>query len=353
MKFVERTSDQPTAVARLMTDAITAARLQSALAECCDGEAVAFTTSREDDERWSLTLHFGGRPDEAGIRDLITSVAGQALARDLAFEVLAPTDWVRRSLDGLQPVEAGRFVVHGAHDRDRVGVNRIAIQIEAALAFGTGHHGSTRGCLLALDRIMKIGLRRKAHAVLDIGTGTGVLAIAAAKALYRPVVAGDIDARAVATARENARINRVAAGVKVVHAAGLTDHRLLQRSPYALIFANILLDPLKELATPIARLVAPDGWVVLSGLLNGQAAAALASYRARRLALAQRIRLGGWTTLVLVRPSHAARALPRTRMLHRLRPCSKPASSRSRIRPSGLRADRGLPRYAPSSRAAS
>jgi ribosomal protein L11 methyltransferase len=353
-------SDHPTIVARLTTDARTAALLQDALAERCDGERVAVSIAGNDDQSWSLALHFRNRPDESAVRKLIASVAEQArgqayahaLARDLTFEVLAPTDWVRTSLEGLQPVEAGRFVVHGAHDRHRVGVNRIAIQIEAALAFGTGHHGSTRGCLLALDRIMKIGLRRKAHAVLDIGTGTGVLAIAAAKALYRPVVAGDIDALAVATARENARINRVAAGMKVVHAAGLTDHRLLQRSPYALIFANILLDPLKKLATPIARLVAPDGWVVLSGLLNGQAAAALASYRARRLALAQRIMLGGWTTLILVRPSRAARALPRTRMLHRLRPCSKPASSRSKIRPSGLRAGRALPRCAPSSHAA-
>lgn len=168
MKSVERPSNQLTAVARLMTDAITAARLQNALAECCDGEAVAVTTSREDDERWSLTLHFRGRPDEAAVRDLISSVAGKALARDLAFEVLAPTDWVRRSLDGLQPVEAGRFVVHGAHDRHRVGVNRIAIQIEAALAFGTGHHGSTRGCLPGArshheDRPEVQGARRARH----------------------------------------------------------------------------------------------------------------------------------------------------------------------------------------------
>src|SRR5271157_4943198 len=161
MESVEPTSDRPTAVARLMTDAATAARLQNVLAECCDGEMVAVSMSREDDERWSLTLHFRGRPDEAAVRDLISSVAGKALARDLAFEVLAPTDWVRRSLDGLQPVEAGRFVVHGAHDRHRVGVNRIAIQIEAALAFGTGHHGSTRGCLLALDGIMKRDTRKR------------------------------------------------------------------------------------------------------------------------------------------------------------------------------------------------
>jgi ribosomal protein L11 methyltransferase len=149
-------------------------------------------------------------------------------------------------------------------------------------------------------------LTRKRAAVLDIGTGTGVLAIAAAKALRRPVVAGDIDARAVAIARDNARINGVAAGVEVVHAAGVGARRFRERSPFALIFANILLGPLEQLATPIAKLVAPNGRVVLSGLLNAQGAAALASYRARGLALAQRISLGGWTTLLLVRPSRGS-----------------------------------------------
>ncbi len=125
------------------------------------------------------------------------------------LETLAPTDWVRKSLDGLTPVEAGRFVVHGAHDRARVAPNRIGIEIEAALAFGTGHHGTTRGCLLALDGSAEGDGRPQR--MLDVGTGTGVLAIAAAKALRRPVLASDIDARAVAIARANVRLNRAAA----------------------------------------------------------------------------------------------------------------------------------------------
>jgi ribosomal protein L11 methyltransferase len=395
----------PTTVARLTTDEGTARRIQDALAESCDSETLAISIAQEPDGCWSLALHFRDRPDELALRALIASVAGQAasqdfaraLARDLAFEMLAPTDWVRKSLEGLTPVEAGRFLVHGAHDRSRVGANRIAIQIEAALAFGTGHHASTRGCLLALDRIMKrdsrkrVGwakarprnirawaksaqtslrslrkldcaapsprlqgrqsdfvhptsgcpkasapsrggtrrdrdipprLSRKKAAVLDIGTGTGVLAIAAAKALHQPVVASDIDARAVAIARDNTRINRVAASVEVVHAAGVGARRFLERSPFALIFANILLEPLEELATPIAKLVAPNGRVVLSGLLNAQGAAALASYRARGLALAQRIALGGWTTLVLVRPSRGSgRALRETQRLRKRQHC--------------------------------
>jgi ribosomal protein L11 methyltransferase len=212
--------------------------------------------------------------------------------------------------------------VHGAHDRARVRANRIGIEIEAALAFGTGHHGTTRGCLLALDRIVKgrrrqrdksVGLtarrkRRRRAIVLDIGTGTGVLAIAAAKALRRPVIASDIDARAVTIARDNARINRIGAVVEVIHAAGVLAMPFRARAPYDLIFANILLEPLQALATPMTRLVAPNGQVVLSGLLTAQAGAALASYRARGLALARRVTLEGWATLILVRPARRLRA---------------------------------------------
>jgi len=149
--------------------------------------------------------------------------------------------------------------------------------------------------------------------VLDVGTGTGGLAIAAAKALRRPVLASDIDLRAITTARENARINRAGAGVVIVHAAGLTAHRFRDEAPFALIFANILLDPLKKLATPMARLVAPNGRVVLSGLLAAQAGTALASYRARGLVLERRIRLEGWATLVLVRPAIRRGAARRAR----------------------------------------
>jgi ribosomal protein L11 methyltransferase len=363
-----------TTVARLTTDGPTAARLQNALAECCDGETVAVSITGSANEPWTILLHFYDQADETAARNLFASIAAEAigqerasaLTRDLVIETLAPTDWVRKSLEGLTPVLAGRFVVHGAHDRARIGMNRIAVQIEAALAFGTGHHGSTRGCLLALDRIMKpesrkriaarhaIARRPKAAGMLDIGTGSGVLAIAAAKGLHRPVLAGDIDPRAVATARDNARINRVAKDVKIVRASGLNDGRI-RGVRYALIFANILLEPLRELATPIARHVAPKGWVVLSGLLNAQAPAALAGYRARGLALAQRIVLGGWTTLVLVRPSRgrAPRPVPnstRPASDARLRPCSKPASSRSKTRPSGGRPGPAWPRCAPPSR---
>jgi ribosomal protein L11 methyltransferase len=305
-------SHTTTVVARLCTDPATAARIQDALAEACDEAAIS--TTQEPDDRCSLALHFPRAPEEDAVRALVASVAGETLAAELVFETLPPTDWVRKSLEGLKPVDAGRFTVHGKHDRDRIGSNRIAVQIEATLAFGTGHHASTRGCLLALDRIIKrrdrtrrrrrtTASRRKSLAVLDIGTGTGVLAIAVAKTLHVPVLASDIDRRAVAIAREHARVNGVSAEVEIVHAAGTSARRFGKRSPYALVLANILLEPLRQLATPIRKLTARNGTVVLSGLLNAQARPATAAYGARGFVLAQRVVLGGWTTLILTRPN--------------------------------------------------
>jgi ribosomal protein L11 methyltransferase len=305
-----------TTVARLATDAATARRIGDAVAESFAADQVATSAFEEADGRWSLVLYFRDPPNDAAVRVLVAAAGGATAAAVLTFETLAPTDWVRRSREGLTPVEAGRFVVHGAHHRTRVRPNRIGIEIEAGLAFGTGHHGTTRSCLIALERIVKHcrwcvpaarGTSGTAAAALDLGAGTGVLAIAAAKALRRPVLASDIDARAVAIARDNARLNGAAAFVEVIRAAGVGAQRFRRRGPYPLILANILLEPLQQLATPVARLTAPNGYVVLSGLLAPQAAAALASYRARGLVLARRIRLEGWATLVLRRPRRPGR----------------------------------------------
>ena len=193
----------------------------------------------------------------------------------------------------------GRFIVHGAHSRAAIPPNRIGVEIEAALAFGTGHHGTTRGCLMALDRIIKRAKRRPR--ILDLGTGSGVLAIAAAKAFRYPVLASDIDRHAAHLARANARLNRMPGLIEVVHAEGLTARRFRTRAPFDLVFANILLGPLQRLAAPMAQLIAPNARIVLSGLLAAQANAALAVYRARGLRLERRILLDGWATLVLVR----------------------------------------------------
>jgi len=175
------------------------------------------------------------------------------------------------------------------------------------LAFGTGHHGTTRGCLVALDAICKFqGSRRTAMPrVLDLGTGTGVLAIAAARGLRQRVLATDIDAQAVRVARDNARLNRAAGLVRVCRANGLAARDLRVRAPFDLVFANILLGPLQKLAAPLRAIVAPRGRVVLSGLLKSQANAALAAYR--KFTLERRIDFDGWTTLVLRRPAAVVR----------------------------------------------
>jgi ribosomal protein L11 methyltransferase len=313
-----------TAVARLSGDAATVQRIANALTGSPMAEEIAVAAFEDASGHWSLAVHFRQRPDETAVRALIVSAAGTAVAQAVSFETLAPTDWVDKSRAGLAPVEAGRFIVHGAHARERARINRIGIEIDAGLAFGTGHHGTTRGCLLALDWIMKERKPRRAGmavlrcksgrrtVALDIGTGTGVLAIAAAKVLRRPVLASDLDRRAVAIARDNARINRVGGTVEVIHATGLRAAAFRARGPYRLIFANILLEPLRGLATPIARLVAPRGQVVLSGLFTADADAALACYRARGLALVRRIRLDSWTTLVLMRRA-ARRSMRRAR----------------------------------------
>jgi ribosomal protein L11 methyltransferase len=301
---------QATTVARLAADEVTARHVMDFVAESFDPLAAVAGASEEGPGRWTVAIHFRDPPNETAVRALVALSAGPDAANTLWFETTTPEDWVKASHEGLKPIEAGRFVVHTPHYRARAPLNRIAIEIEASLAFGTGHHGTTRGCLLALDRIVKsrrlpsqrplTDVRGKGAArrtILDIGTGTGVLAIAAARALRCRVIASDIDPVAVRVARANVRLNR--AGVELIRADGLGVRRLAGR--HDLILANILLAPLQRLATPIARNLAPGGRVVLSGLLRGQAVAALAPYIARGLMLKERIPLEGWMTLVLER----------------------------------------------------
>jgi ribosomal protein L11 methyltransferase len=305
-----------TTVARVNCDRETARRLSDGLAETFEAGEAAVAAFERADGGWTVEAHFAQVPDESALRDRVAAIVGETAARDLVLETVSPRDWVAASLAGLMPVPAGRFLVHGAHDRARIPAHRIGIEIEAALAFGTGHHGTTRGCLLALDRLLKCrrvrpapsltlprkrGRVRKRMRVLDIGTGTGILAIAAAKALRVRVVASDIDARSVDVARANVRANAVGALVEVVHAGGLSARRLRERGPFDVVFANILLLPIQRLAAPIARVLAPGACVILSGLLAAQAPAAIAAYRAQGLALVARVPLGEWVTLALRR----------------------------------------------------
>jgi ribosomal protein L11 methyltransferase len=290
--------------ARLVCDEATARRVASFVGEILDLDDIVSAAFEGDDGQWQVAIHSSGGFDEQRLRALVALAAGEDAARKLSFESFAESDWVKRSLEGLTPVRAGRFVVHGAHDRGRIPPNTIGIEIEAALAFGTGHHGTTRGCLLALDELAK---RIQPANILDIGTGSGVLAIAAARALQARVTASEVERVAVAAARNNARLNR-APGIRFVHAAGASVRALMQSAPYDLIFANILLGPLLRLAQPIRKLSAPGGHVVLSGLLPSHANAALAAYRAQGYVLRRRIPLDGWMTLLLQRP-HCARLM--------------------------------------------
>jgi ribosomal protein L11 methyltransferase len=241
-------------------------------------------------------VHFADTPDQALLREFVTNAASSEIADTLTFDTVEARDWVKASLEDLVPVPAGRFVVHGAHDRQHVAVNKLAIEIEAALAFGTGHHGTTRGCLLLLDHVLKAHQPRR---VLDLGTGTGVLGIAAAKALKIGVLASDIDPPSVKVAQENARLNETGHLVQVIRATGFSAPSFAQRGPFDLVLANILANPLRQLATPMARHLAPSALVILSGLLTHQAAGVVAAYRARGMVPQKHLRIEGWSSLLL------------------------------------------------------
>jgi ribosomal protein L11 methyltransferase len=246
--------------------------------------------------RWDIIMHFAEAPEQASIRELVRLAAGDAAAQVIAFDAVEAKDWVKAALEDLVPVPAGRFVVHGGHDRARVPANKLGIEIEAALAFGTGHHGTTRGCLLLLDHVLKAYRPRR---MLDLGTGTGVLAIAAAKALHGAVLASDIDPASVRVADYNARLNETGHLVQTIRATGFSAPQFAQRGPFDLVLANILANPLRQLATPMARHLAPSALVILSGLLTHQAGGVIAAYRARGLVPVRHLKIEGWSSLLL------------------------------------------------------
>jgi ribosomal protein L11 methyltransferase len=218
--------------------------------------------------------------------------------RAVVVAPLPDQDWIKQSQEGLPPVRAGRFFVYGAHDAGTVPVGVIPIRIEAGLAFGTGHHETTALCLHALSRLAK---KRRFTRVLDVGCGTGVLAIAAAKLWRQAVLATDIDPIAVEVARGNARANEVAPLVRAAVADGLTHPAIASMAPFDLIFANILAAPLTWLAPTLSAAVAPGGVAVLSGLLRNQENLVLSFYRAQGLTLRESLRDGPWSALVLER----------------------------------------------------
>jgi ribosomal protein L11 methyltransferase len=287
----------PSYLARLVADEAAARSVANLLVETLNPAETACGAFQRPDGRWQVDIHFHDRPDPAKLRELVALAGGARLARGLSVQALAGRDWVRQSLVGLRPVTAGRFVVHGAHDRARVPRHCIGIEIEAGEAFGTGHHGTTRGCLIALDALAR---RVRPRYILDLGTGSGVLAIAAAKIFRTPVLAIDIDAQSVRTARANAALNGVGSLVTAVHGSGLRAREVARRAPFDLVLSNILLHPLQRLAAPVARHLMPNARVVLSGVLAAQANAALTAYRSQALMLERSFVLDGWFTPVLV-----------------------------------------------------
>lgn len=249
--------------------------------------------------RWEVGLYFGEAPDEVALA-LLAAAAG---AEPFAVSELPEVDWVAHVRRELSPVRAGRFFVHGAHDADKVPEGSEPLLIEAAMAFGTGHHGTTRGCLEALDRLAAEGVAPTR--IADIGCGTAVLAMAAARLFHHTVVAGDMDPLAVETAAANVIANGLAGRVECVVAQGF-DHPLLRGgAPYDLVLANILKQPLIDLAPQMAAQVAPGGRVILSGILVPQAEEVERAYHAAGFATGRRDDLGEWTTLVMRREGEA------------------------------------------------
>ncbi len=248
---------------------------------------------RGDD--WFVQAWFQEPPDEKLISELIRQ-ANNGQDVEFSINVLQQQDWVAKSLEGLKPVRVGPFAVFGSHETTHFPANLHRISIDAGLAFGTGHHGTTAACLLALSRHLK---QARPEQVLDLGTGTGVLAIAAAKALKQPVLASDIDPVAVEVATINARMNKTGPLVKPFTASGFHHPVFSETGPFDLILANILARPLAGLAPDIRKHLAPGGTIILSGLLARQTPAVLAAYRVQDIVPVDRIIMDGWATLTM------------------------------------------------------
>ena len=261
-------------------------------------EALAVTVNEIDEPRglWETAAYF---KDESDAR-----TAAATLGLHGVISALPETDWVARSLEGLAPVTARRFFLHGSHDRQRRRGGGVSLEIDAGTAFGTGHHGTTEGCLVALDALIK---RQRPRRILDLGCGTGVLAIAAARALRRKVLASDIDPEAIRVTRRNATLNNAGPLVEAIVAPGLKHAAIAGKAPYDLIFANILARPLVALAQGLSQCLARRGTLILSGLTLDQCRWILATYRNRGLVPLQRIARGNWATLVLTRPAKQRR----------------------------------------------
>ncbi|MES0096131.1 50S ribosomal protein L11 methyltransferase [Mesorhizobium sp. M0019] len=278
---------------------IEADRIFAALGAAFDDEGLPIAVLEVDEDRdiHEVSLYADDDVDavEARLRDIL---AGLSLSKPIAREALPDIDWVARSLEGLKPVRAGRFFVHGAHDRRKRHSGELAIEIEAGLAFGTGHHGTTAGCLEMLEQVIR---REHPRNALDLGTGSAVLAIAAARLAHVPVLATDIDPVAVKVAGANARLNQVKGLIETVAAPGFHHPIFAARAPFDLIVANILARPLMRLAPQMAGHIAIGGSIVLSGILERQRDAVIAAYVGQKFRHVRTLHREGWVTIHLKR----------------------------------------------------
>ena len=257
-------------------------------------EGATYSILEEDEDKglWRIDAVPTTDEEDAGLLEVL---AGYPLK--VVRERLADADWLAMAWSGLPPVRAGRFFVYGMHDRGRLPAGTVNLRIEAGAAFGTGHHGTTVGCLQAYDKLIKA---KRFNKVLDVGAGTGLLAIAAARTGSKIAVGTDIDKPSVRISKENAKVNR--ANARFVHASGLSNRLVADNAPYDLVFANILARPLISLAQDIKNALVPGGTVILSGLLRTQERMVKAAYVSRGFKVVDRIHRDAWAALVLRRP---------------------------------------------------
>lgn len=261
--------------------------------------AIGTTEVDEKSDIWEVSVYMLYEQEDEILPRIREALAADYGADELQREVLPDVDWVAKSLEGLKPVRAGRFLVHGSHDRDKVRPGDIAIEIDAGQAFGTGHHGTTAGCLEVIESVMRANPPRNA---LDLGTGSGVLAIAVRKLANIPVLATDIDPVATRVAEENVRRNGIATGLSLETATGFHSTAFSRHGPFDLIIANILAKPLMKMAPDLVRHLAPGGSVVLSGILASQRWKVLSAYNGVHLRHVRTIWRNGWVTIHLDSP---------------------------------------------------
>jgi ribosomal protein L11 methyltransferase len=280
------------------TSETVAGEVLEALSDLFGEEDYAIATQEVDEanEIWEASIYMTADQEAEIAERFADLVKADFPELSVEREVLPDIDWISKSLEGLKPVRAGRFLVHGSHDSDKVKANDIGILIEAGQAFGTGHHGTTAGCLTMIGDVLK---SRRVRNALDLGTGSGVLAIAAHHLAKIPVVATDIDPVAVRVACDNVRINGITDGVRLATAPGFHHAIFREHGPFDLIIANILARPLMKLAPELVQHLADHGTVVLSGILAAQRWKVIAAYNSAGLKHMRTTWLNGWVTIEL------------------------------------------------------